>query len=85
MHIHRTEIVTTMSLSPQGAKDLLNIRHQQVISEIIGFLEVCVTHSTRDKKAKFANSLDLVEVAQNEPPHLDLQCLPSSLCTLNMI
>ena len=25
--------------------------------------------------AEFANSVDLDEVAQNEPPHLDLRCL----------
>ena len=31
------------------------------------------------KIAEFANSMDLDEVAQNEPPHLDLHCLPSSL------
>ena len=31
----------------------------------------------RRKKAKFANGLDLDEVAHNEPPHLDLHCLPS--------
>ena len=36
--------------------------------------------STRDKDiAEFANSVDLDEVAHNEPPHLDLHCLPSSL------
>ena len=35
--------------------------------------------STRDENGKFANSVDLDEVAQNEPPHLDLCCLPSSL------
>ena len=29
--------------------------------------------------AEFANSVDLDEVANNEPPHLDLHCLPSSL------
>ena len=29
--------------------------------------------------AEFANSVDLVEVAQNEPPHLDVHCLLSSL------
>ena len=29
--------------------------------------------------AEFANSIDLDEEAHNEPPHLDLQCLPSSL------
>ena len=31
------------------------------------------------KIADFANSIDLDEVAQNEPPHLDLYYLPSSL------
>ena len=29
------------------------------------------------KVAEFENSIDLDEVAQNEPPHLDLRCLPS--------
>ena len=37
------------------------------------------------KTAEFANSVDLDEVAHHEPPHLDLQCLPSSLLILNMI
>ena len=31
------------------------------------------------KTAEFANSVVLDEVAHNEPPHLDLPCLPSSL------
>ena len=31
------------------------------------------------KIAEFANSIDLVEVAHDEPPHSDLHCLPSSL------
>ena len=31
------------------------------------------------KIVEFANSLDLDEVAHNEPPHLDLRYLPSSL------
>ena len=35
------------------------------------------------KKAKFANSVDPDEVAHNEPPHLDLHCLPSSLSIFN--
>ena len=34
---------------------------------------------------EFANSVDLDEVAHNEPPHLDLHCLLCSLCFLNMI
>ena len=33
----------------------------------------------RGKTAEFANSIDLNEEAHNEPPHLDLHCLPSSL------
>ena len=35
--------------------------------------------------AEFANSIDLDEVAHDEPPHLDLYCLPSSLWILNII
>ena len=31
------------------------------------------------KIAEFANSVDLDEVAHDEPPHLDLHCLTSSL------
>ena len=34
------------------------------------------------KKAELANSVDLDKVAQNEPPHLDLHYLPSSLWIL---
>ena len=37
------------------------------------------------KMVMIANSVDPVEVAHDEPPHLDLHCLPSSLCILNMI
>ena len=40
------------------------------------FLTVCATVM---KIAEFANSVDPDEVALNEPPHLDLHCLPSSL------
>ena len=29
--------------------------------------------------AEFANSVDLDKVAHDEPPYLDLHCLPSSL------
>ena len=29
--------------------------------------------------AEFANTVDPVEMAHNEPSHQDLQCLPSSL------
>ena len=34
------------------------------------------------KIAEFTNRIDLDEVAHNEPPHLDLHCLPSSLSIL---
>ena len=34
---------------------------------------------TETKITEFANSVDLDEVTHNEPPHLDLHCLPSSL------
>ena len=34
---------------------------------------------------EFENNVDLDEVAQNEPPHLDIHCLPSSIWILNMI
>ena len=35
--------------------------------------------------ANFANSVDLDEVAHDEPPHPDLPCLPSILLILSMI
>ena len=35
--------------------------------------------------AEFANTVDPDETAHNEPSHLDLQCLPSSLCFFNII
>ena len=41
--------------------------------------------STRDEIAKFAHTADLEVVAHYEPPLLDLRCLSSSLCILNMI
>ena len=33
----------------------------------------------KTKIAEFANSINFDEVAHNEPPHLDLHCLPSCL------
>ena len=33
----------------------------------------------------FANSVDQDEMAHNEPSHLDLQCLPSSLRILSLM
>ena len=35
--------------------------------------------------AEFANSEDLDVMAHNEPPHIDLHYLPSSLWIFNMI
>ena len=35
--------------------------------------------STETKIAEYANSVDLGEVAHDEPPHLELHCLPPSL------
>ena len=45
-----------------------------IISEKVSTFSVQETNT-----AEFANSVDLDEVAYNEPPHLDLHCLPSSL------
>ena len=45
-------------------------------------MKVCClinSFSTRDEIAEFAICVDLDEVAHNEPPYLDLHCLPSSL------
>ena len=42
--------------------------------------KVTLTLSLPEMKiAEFPNSIDLDEMAHNEPPHLDLHCLPSSL------
>ena len=46
------------------------------------FIHVCFAltlYVTARKIAEFANSVHLDEVAHDEPPHLDLHCLPSSL------
>ena len=37
------------------------------------------------KTAKFTDSVDPDEAAHNEPPHLDLHCLSSSVSVLNMV
>ena len=39
----------------------------------------------KTKMVKFANSVDPDEVAHNEPPHLVIHCLPSSLLILIMV
>ena len=38
-----------------------------------------ITFCARNEISSFANSVDSDEVAQNEPPHLNLHCLPSIL------
>ena len=55
---------------------------KKIISEVHVFLILSLPET---KIADFANSVDLDEVAHKEPPHLDLHCLPSSLCLLNII
>ena len=45
----------------------------------MGFSSVFNPFSFRDEIGEFANSVDLDEVAHDEPPHLDLHCLHSSL------
>ena len=40
---------------------------------------ILTPYVSETKIADFANCIDLDEVAHNEPPHLDLNCLPSSL------
>ena len=46
----------------------------------------CITPKAPNRKiVEFVNRVDPDEVAHNEPPHLDLHCLPSSLEILNMI
>ena len=44
-----------------------------------GFIVKLTLSVPEMKTAEFVNSVNLDEVAHNEPPHLDLHCLPSSL------
>ena len=37
------------------------------------------------KLVEIGNSVDSDEVAHNEPPHLDLHCLPSNIWKLSII
>ena len=44
------------------------------------FLQIKLTHKAPNTTiAEFANTVDPDETGHNEPSHLDLQCLPSSL------
>ena len=63
-------------------KTLARYLHLQASSFCKNWLKSFVNIET--KISEFANSVDLKEVAHNEqahnePPHLDLHCLPSSL------
>ena len=46
---------------------------------LLHVVQFCLWLVPETKIAEFANSVDLGEVAHNEPPHLDLHCLHSSL------
>ena len=43
---------------------------------VLFILKINFLSTTETKIAEFANSVDLDEVAHNEPPHLDLHCCP---------
>ena len=45
----------------------------------ISYLLILTLKVPETKIAEFANSIDLDAVAHDEPPQLDLRCLPSSL------
>ena len=75
---------------------MITCNDETVVRTLHRYLRVKIGHADRamgpltlqvpvTKIAEFANSLDLDEVAHDEPPHLHLHCLPSSLCILNMI
>ena len=67
-----------------GKKEkLFQIYHQNPL--LAGVFELTLKVQ-ETKIAEFSNSVRLDEVAHNnEPPHLDLHCLPSSLWIFNMI
>ena len=67
-HLSNGEQLFDSCLLPKNAKPC-----QNGVSKRVNSL------STRDEIAEFANIVDLDEVAHNEPPHLHLHCLPSSL------
>ena len=47
------------------------------LEEVFFFSEMFL-QATEMETVKFANSLDPNEVAHDEPPHLDLHCLPAN-------
>ena len=65
-----------------GALRVKNKNCQKTIKCELWEIDICKFKTLlqpETKIAEFANSVDLDEVAHNEPPHLDLHCLPSSL------
>ena len=48
------------------------------MSESSYLVKLLALNAPMNKIFKFVNSIDLDEVAHNEPPHLDLHCLPSA-------
>ena len=61
-----------------------NIEYILVIRHMC-FIKVLTLTGQKMKIIEFANSTDLDEVAQYEPPHLNLYCLLSNLLVLDMI
>ena len=58
------------------------ILHNELTGEtsVCGILNDSLVHTVPEMQiAEFANNVDLDEVAHNDPPHLDLHCLPASL------
>ena len=52
---------------------------------LLGQIYVLTLQVPEKKMAEFADSEDLDVMAHNEPPHIDLHYLPSSLWIFNMI
>ena len=55
-------------------------------NNVVGYIFCMLTLKAPNTPiAEFANTADPDETAHNEPSHLDLQCLPSSLLIFNMV
>ena len=72
-HLHYT--VVRIQRSATSGPTLFELYRSSYIYK----MKALILYIPETKIAKFANSVGLDEVAQNEPPHLDLHCLPSSL------
>ena len=78
--------VSCEQLSTMGALPIIGPRLLCSLSALHSASELLRRNAVPETKtAEFANSIDLDEVDHSEPPHLDLYCLPSSLCILNII